>query len=290
MKICLVLALSLISSQVFAWGPTGHRVVGEVATKHLTPQALTKTNEILKGLSLARVANWPDEIRSEPQTYASTYVWHYTEWRDNTDDHAENQGTGLLLTAIQNHIDIVKSDKSSAAEKEMSLKFIIHLIGDLHQPFHVGNGLDRGGNNCKIVFFGATTNLHKVWDEDMIESSKLSFTEMANFVEQGMTAEKQKAIQSGDTNLWAKESKDLRNDLYPAEVNPPTPPLAANAGEGKTYCAAVVAPELMPKISYDYNYKFMATLQRRLLEGGLRLAMVLNDIFAETAAPSIKKP
>lgn len=280
MKVCLALALSLMFSQAFAWGPTGHRVVGEIATKHLTAQALAKSNEILKGLSLARVANWPDEIRSEPQTYANTYVWHYTEWRDNSDDHAENQGTGLLLTAIQNHIDIVKSDKSSPSEKEMSLKFIVHLIGDLHQPFHVGNGLDRGGNTCKLVFFNLNTNLHKVWDEDMIDTSKLSFTEMASFVEQGLTEEKQKLIQSGDTNQWAKESKELRNGLYPAEVNPPTP-LAPNAGEGKTYCAAVVPAEIQPKVSYDYTYKYMAILNRRLLEGGLRLAMVLNQVFAD---------
>lgn len=285
MKIFFPLAFGLVSlifSEAYAWGPTGHRVVGQIAEKHLTPRALSKVNEILKGDGLAKVANWPDEIRSEPQTYSNTYVWHYTEWKDNSDDHAENQSTGLLLTAINNHLEILKSDSAKIEEKLMSLKFIVHLIGDLHQPFHVGNGFDRGGNNCKIVFFNNPTNLHKVWDEDMIDSSKLSFTEIASFVEQGLTPQGKESIQSGDFNSWAKESKDIRTIAYPAEVTPPTPiPLLQNISESKSYCGTTVPVELQPKISYDYNYRFMSTLHRRLLQGGLRLAMVLNQLFAE---------
>ncbi len=279
----LTISVLAFSFNAYSWGPTGHRAVGNIATRFLTPKALEKTNAILKGDSLEKVANWPDEIRSEPQTYSNTYVWHYTEWKDNTDDHEETQLTGLLLTYIKFHLDVLKSETTKPEDKVFSLKFLVHLVGDLHQPYHVGNGLDRGGNNCKIVFFNQATNLHKMWDEDMIDSTKLSFTELANFALQGVSQEKIKAIQTGDVNTWAKESKDIRAIAYPNEVNPPVgSPLVVLGGEGKAYCQKDVAADLIPKLSYDYNYRFMTTLNRRLLEGGLRLAMMLNEVLDST--------
>ena len=280
MRLFLALSFLFTVNQSFAWGPTGHRVVGQIAEKYLTQKSLNQVKAILKGDSLAKVANWPDEIRSEPQTYSNTYVWHYTEWKDNTDDHAETQLTGLLLTYIKFHLDVLRNETSKPEDKVFSLKFIIHLVGDLHQPFHVGNGTDNGGNKCKIVFFDKQTNLHRVWDEDMIDSTKLSFSEIAEFTQQGLTSEKIKKIQSGDMNDWARESKDIRAIAYPNEINPPqSTPLPVLNGDAKTYCQSTVTPEITPKMSYDYNYKFMGTLNRRLLEGGLRLAMVLNEVF-----------
>lgn len=282
MKKSLPFLAIFFTTSSFAWGPTGHRVVGEVAQKYLSLNTYVKVKEILKGESLAKIANWPDEIRSEPQTYSHTYVWHYTEWKDETDDHPETESTGMLLTSIQQHIDVLKKVDSKPEDKLFSLKFIVHLVGDLHQPFHVGNGLDRGGNFCKINYFKQETNLHKIWDEDMIDSSKLSFSELTDFVLQGMTAEKMKQIKSGDANDWAKESREIRAIAYPLEVTPPTPPVTPlNLTPGvRSYCTQTPPdPTLIPKISYDYNYKFMSTLHKRLLEGGIRLAMVLNQIY-----------
>ncbi|MFZ4713212.1 MAG: S1/P1 nuclease [Bacteriovoracaceae bacterium] len=280
MKMLLLMSLILpFSAQ--AWGPTGHRVTGEIAQKYLTPKALLKVNEILKNDSLAKVANWPDEIRSEPQTYSNTYVWHYTEWKDNTDDHAETQLTGLLLTYIKFHLDVLKNEAAKPEDKVFSLKFITHLVGDLHQPYHVGNGTDQGGNKCKIVYFDQPTNLHKVWDEDMINSTKLSFSEIVDFATQALSLEKIKTVQSGDLNDWAKESKEIRSLAYPNEVTPPAnvPMPLLGGGDAKAYCQSGVTPDIMPKLSYEYNYRFMSTLNRRLMEGGVRLAMVLNQVF-----------
>lgn len=271
--------LILTSFSCFAWGPTGHRVVGVVAQKNLTPKTLEKINAILKGDSLAKVANWPDEIKSEPQTYSQTFSWHYTQWPDQNSEHQETELTGLLLTYIKFHLDYLRSD-AKPEEKAFSLKFLVHLVGDLHQPYHVGNGVDKGGNACKVIFFNTQTNLHKVWDEDMIDSTKLSFTEIADFILQGVGSEKIRLIQQGSLIDWTKESKEIRSVAYPNEVNPNGQTQQQNQDRHpKTYCASEVAVELMPKMSYDYNYKFMPQLNRRLLEGGLRLAMVLNQVL-----------
>lgn len=275
MKLAILILTSLLSSSIYAWGPTGHRVVGEIAQKNLSEKTKEKIKEILKGESLAKIANWPDEIRSEPQTYAQTYVWHYTQWPDQNSEHQETELTGLLLTYIKFHMDYLKSD-AKPEEKAFSLKFLVHLVGDLHQPFHVGNGLDKGGNACKVVFFNTQTNIHKVWDEDMIDSTKLSFTEITDFNLQGLTLEKKRGIQTGNLLEWTKESKEIRANAYPNELNLSQ---QQNQNPIKNYCLAEVTLEQMPKISYDYNYKFMTTLNRRLLEGGLRLAWILNQIL-----------
>lgn len=257
------LLLSLVSLNALAWGPTGHRVVGEVAEKNLDPKVLVKARAILGGLSLSKVANWPDEIKSEPEKFSYTFNWHYTDWADDAHDHDEQTSSGQLLTSINNQLKILKDPASPAESKAFALKFVIHLIGDLHQPLHVGNGVDQGGNMCKVIFHGNATNLHALWDEGMIDFTKLSFTEMASFVAQGRSRENVLHWKTGTVVDWASESKVLRTQLYPANT--------------KAYCQATVAPEEMPKLSYEYSYKFVPVVEQRLYQAGLRLAVILNQ-------------
>jgi S1/P1 Nuclease len=255
--------LSLLSFNAFAWGPTGHRVVGAVAEKNLDPKVLVKAREILGGSSLSRVANYPDEIRSEPEKFSYTFNWHYTDWADEAHDHDETSSSGILLTSLKNQLKILKDPASPAESKTFALKFVVHLIGDLHQPLHVGNGLDQGGNLCKVTFHGTPTNLHALWDEGLIDYTKLSFTEMASFVAQGRSRNDVLQWKTGDVLDWAQESKTLRMQIYPA--NP------------KAYCQAAVAVDEMPKLSYEYSYKFVPMMEQRLYQAGLRLAVILNQ-------------
>lgn len=270
----LVLALSLFSSTVFAWGPTGHRVVGHIAEKHLSVPAATKIYKWLNYNTLSRVANWPDEIKSEPETYSHTYNWHYTDWADESHDHDETSSSGRLLGAIREQVSVLKDPKASDEKKAFAVKFIVHLIGDLHQPLHVGNGLDQGGNKCKVIFQGKVSNLHAVWDEEMINFSRLSFTELAAYVSQGRSKEDVAAWAAGDVLDWALESKNIRAQIYPENVARPAEPQSV-----KQYCRAdvTVQESEMPKIGYEYSYKFVPVMERRLFQAGLRLAMVLNE-------------
>lgn len=268
----MILVLSLFSLNVFAWGPTGHRVVGQVAEKHLTIDVQYKIFQLLDGQTLAKVANWPDEIKSEPQTYSDTYNWHYTDWADGMHNHDETNSAGKLITTIREQTAVLKDTNASKEKKVFAIKFLTHLIGDLHQPLHVGNGQDRGGNSCKVTFHGRQTNLHAMWDEEMIDFSKLSFTEMAQFVQQGRSLESIVEWKKGDVLDWAFESKKLRDEVYPAEVNPSSTPSSM-----KQYCRREVTPEEMPKLAFEYSYKFVPVMEQRLFQAGLRLATVLNE-------------
>lgn len=268
----LMFALTLLSANAFAWGPTGHRVVGQVAERHLTVDVHYKIFQMLGGQSLARVANWPDEIKSEPQTYSHTYNWHYTDWADEMHNHDESNSSGKLITSLREQIAVLKDPAAAQEKKVFAIKFITHLIGDLHQPLHVGNGVDRGGNYCKVVFQGQQMNLHALWDEGMIDFTKLSFTELAQFVSQGRSTDNIAAWKKGDLLDWAQESKSLRNEVYPDEVHRSSEPTAM-----KQYCKKEATSEEIPKIGYEYSYKFVPVMEQRLFQAGIRLAAVLND-------------
>lgn len=272
----LIIAMTLASAQCFAWGPTGHRTVGAVAEKFLKPEALKEVTSILSSQSLSRVSTWSDEIKSEPQTYSYTYNWHYTDWKDEDHNHDETNSSGKLLTAIKEQVAILKDPESDKDKKAFALKFIVHLVGDLHMPLHVGNGLDQGGNKCRVIFQGRNTNLHALWDEGMIDFTNLSYTELADYVSQGRTVAEISSWKSGDVTDWALESKVLRSEIYPENVVASPVPMSL-----KEYCRAdiVVAAEVMPKLSYEYSYKFVPIVEKRLFQAGLRLATILNDIF-----------
>ena len=269
-----ILVMLFTSGNTFAWGPTGHRVVGEIAEKYLDAAVSAKVNKILNNQSLSRVSNWSDEIKSEPNTYSHTFNWHYTDWKDEDHSHDETNSSGRLLTVIQEQLAVLKDLNSPDDKKTFALKFIVHLIGDLHQPLHVGNGLDQGGNKCRVLFHRKETNLHALWDEGMIEFTKLSFTEMANYVSQGRTEAEIHAWKKGDVLAWALESKLMRASLYPENVNISEAPLSL-----KQYCRSdiVVTSSEMPKLAYEYSYKFIPLVEKRLFQAGLRLAMVLNE-------------
>lgn len=262
-----ILWLSLILSfKALAWGPTGHRVVGEVATKFLTASSLDQVSTILGGQSLARVANWPDEIKSEPQTYKYTFNWHYTDWADEAHDHDETNSSGLLITSIREQLRVLKDPAAASAAKAFALKMVIHLVGDLHMPLHVGNGQDQGGNNCRVYFHNKATNLHALWDEGLIDFTKLSYSEMTDFVSQGRRPADVASWKMGDLIDWARESKTLRLTIYPGPAD-------------KAYCRKElpVADDELPRLAYEYSYQFLPIVEQRLFQAGVRLAVLLNQ-------------
>lgn len=271
MKAFIVSAL-FISTSAFAWGPTGHRAVGEIAERMMEPKALLAARTILQGHSLARASTWPDEIKSEPDRYKHTFFWHYTDWADDAHDHDETNSAGKLMGAIDTQLAVLKNPNATRDEKLFALRFVVHLIGDLHMPLHVGNGLDQGGNFCKVTYMGQATNLHALWDEGLINFTNLSYTELVKFVTAGKTREEMIAARAGTPLDWARESKNIRTTIYPANVIEPQAPMSM-----KSYCQREVSPEQMPKLSYEYAYKFMPVVEERIFLAGVRLAVLLNE-------------
>jgi len=265
MKYFFTIILLISTNPLWAWGPTGHRVVGELATKYLDKKTLTSINSILGGESLARVSTWPDEIRSDPQKYGHTFKWHYSDWPDEKNEYDEKNSSGLLIQEIRNQLIILKSAQGKKEEKKVALKFLVHLIGDLHMPLHVGNGKDRGGNDCKVYFHNSLTNLHALWDEKMIAHTELSFTELSNFLFKKLSKIELASIVEGDITDWAKESKSLRQKVYPK-------------GDQQIYCDKNKnnSDADIPKLSYEYSYQFLPMLERQLFLSAIRLSHLLE--------------
>ena len=148
---------------------------------------------------------------------------------------------------------VLRDKNSSKADKKFAVVFLIHLLGDLHQPMHVGRAEDQGGNLVPINFFKETTNLHSLWDTKLIDFQKYSYSEYA-IVLDNKSKNEVKKIQSGTLEDWLFESYRKADKIYNQT------PINGNYG-------------------YEYNYKFSGLMEEQLLEGGLRLAKVLNEVL-----------
>jgi hypothetical protein len=261
-QMVLVALLLTMPSAVFAWGPTGHRVVGRIAMHHLTDEAARAVTCILGPEGLDQVSTWPDEIRADPN-WSKSAPWHFISIDDEeTLETTQRDPAGDVLEAIQRYTAVLRDPQASQPSKQEALKFLVHFVGDLHQPLHVGRRADRGGNSIKVTLFGQDTNLHSVWDVGLIESDKLSFSELAGFLDHPTLQEIQ-TWQGSTPADWAAESKAVRDQVYAI-------------GDGK--------------LSYDYAYKEMPLIRRRLLQAGVRLAGLLNSIFAGLGPSTPDRP
>jgi len=245
-----VILLAFIPLFAFSWGATGHRVVGYVANKHLSKKARLAIERILGQQSIAMASTWMDDVRSD-SLYDAYEDWHWVTIEDNeTYDQAKKNPKGDLIYALEKIIAELKSKKLSPTEEAERLKMLIHLVGDIHQPLHVGRN-DQGGNSIKLTWFGSNTNLHSVWDSGMIDGTKLSYTELAESLYKPTPAEL-KRWQNSTVRTWATESISYRKQVY-------------DIGEGK--------------LGYQYQYKYFSIVRDRLAQAGVRLAGILNEIY-----------
>ncbi len=252
MKIFVLAVAVFACFNASAWGLLGHRVVGEVAEHHLNDAAKVKVNEILGDLTLAEVSNWMDDIKSD-DSYDSLRPWHYTTIPDGkTYADITPSEKGDVVQGIKMMVEGLKSGKLTSKLEKEYLMILVHLVGDIHQPLHVGNGEDRGGNDVKVEWFWESSNLHRVWDSGIIDSKQYSYTELTNLVDHATESEVE-AWQSKEVEAWANECISFRNGIYDIPSN--------------------------NKINYEYRYKHWNTVKSQLAKGGIRLAGLLNEIY-----------
>lgn len=236
------------------WGKTGHRVVGDIAAAYLTAEAQKEIKRILGHESMAIASTWMDEIRSD-SAYNHTHDWHWVTIPDGmTYAQTEKNPNGDLIDAIITIIENLSEGGLTAKEEEEKLKMLIHLIGDIHQPLHVGTGEDQGGNLIDVEWFHESSNLHRVWDSEMIDDTKLSYTELSASVNHP-TQKQVEVWQNSGVLDWAYEAMDLRDQVYDLPDD--------------------------RQIGYRYQYENFDTVEKQLLKGGIRLAGVLNDIYGK---------
>lgn len=251
----LLLTIALVASlQSFGWGKMGHDVTCAIAQKHLSASARERINDLLDGKSIIYWANWLDDASNSPE-YAYSKTWHYKNIdADETYDNARLNPKGDITTALRQQIALLTDRSTKREEAILALKMVIHLMGDLHQPMHMGHLSDLGGNKWKVTYFRSDTNLHSVWDTALPESAhKWSHTEWAEELDRLSDADA-KEVASGSIDDWARQTMTIATSIYDT------------------------TPE-DSKLSYTYVSTWAPVVEQQFLRGGLRLAKVLNEAF-----------
>jgi hypothetical protein len=263
----IFLTILFLSSQSFGWGNLGHRTVGEIAITQLTPQTQAQVKKLLGRESVADVASWADTLRSDG-SYPQTNWYHFEKMDDGATfiPHIKQLPEwqlkkGGMVMAILVAVENLKSSSVSKREKSDTLKFLIHYVGDVHQPLHTGPAEDNGGVKHNLEWFGEPMSLHKVWDSAMMYGGHKDVLIGANSVsdESKMYAKylikqfAQKPVAADfDVERWLMESMSFRKAAYD------------------------------PTCETDqdlYQSKNLPVVDRRLYEAGMRLGALLNAIY-----------
>jgi len=251
--VIIVFAFTQKSQASDDWGATGHRAIGEIADNYLNCKAKRNIKKLLKRKSLAFVSTFADEIKSDSR-YREFYTWHYINMPldSNYADSKKNE-KGDLVTGIEYCKKIIQDKNATDDDQAFYLKLLIHLVGDLHQPMHIGLEEDKGGNDFKLQWFYKDSNLHRVWDSEMINNFGMSYNELADNADV-LSRTQVKAMQEGTIIDWVDETHELTNKVYKS-----------------------VEPD--ENLRYRYSYNHFKTVRSQLQLSGIRLAKVLNDLF-----------
>jgi len=339
-KWLLIPVLFLISSQAWCWGDLGHSIVGAVAEERMKPETKAFVEGVLGIEPMAFTATWADAVRSDERFNhdASNYDQSIKDKDNNnfSDYHFADVPTGYTYDnkpvkdlkdafgGISGAITVLKAPSKHfpRAAKIIALRYLIHLIGDIHQPLHVGNGYDIGANFCS-VFLGASkfpTNLHSVWDGPMVQELGKTLVDPKdpqskpalyydNYIAafKKYRASKFNQAKPQDVSLtaikgWIDESAAIRETtVYPDDPQTMVGVPNTEKYKHRAYCMwladkkknifgdtsarskADIPVAAMPKIDAAYISKNMPVVEDQLINAGVRLAAVLDDIAASVA-------
>lgn len=249
----------LFSSVSYGWSDLGHKTVGAIAETHLSNEARIAVEDILQGESLADVSIWADEIKKDFDKNHTKY-WHFVNFNEGEVsiskipfDKEKSNGLFKLEEFKNDLLDLNKSPE----KRVRALKYIVHIIGDLHQPFHAGFSKDRGGNKVKVKWYGKESNLHEVWDDEIIKglnpSGQLNYVELSSQIN-SPTATQIIQWQNSLSDVWVIESNKMLTKAY-----------IRTKSKGW---------------ESDYVIRNEKDAKQRILKAGVRLAGFLNAIFS----------
>ena len=258
-KLLLALALgAALPLASRAWGVEGHRAIGIIAENHLTAKARRAVRALLGTQSLAMVSTQPDEMRYLPE-YKETAPWHYvnTAMGLNHDQYLqavkgqlEPNAYNVLLLKIKE----MRDPALSQAQRAEALIFVVHIVGDMHQPMHTGRAEDKGGNDIKMTYRGKDTNLHSLWDSGLLDYQGLTYTELGQQDSAVPTPLLKTWQATADPADWLFESYTIAGQLYAEAAQNPNP-------------------------DFRYYPAHADIVKQRLQQAGIRLAGVLNAAF-----------
>ena len=243
-----------------AWGRFGHRAAGRLAESRLSPAALAAVRTLLDpGESLADASTWADEVRRE---FPKSGPWHYVNVPISEEKY--NAGFcpdgGCVISKIAEFRKVIADRNAPKIERRNALRFLAHFVEDMHQPLHVGDRKDRGGNDTQVQFFGHGSNLHKVWDSGILE--RVYADDVALFKDINDLAGSAEAASwsNGSVESWADESLESAKKAY---LQPDSDEFLRSGS----------------KLGEAYQQIHLPVARRRVAQAGLRLARVLNEAF-----------
>ncbi len=250
----------LMPAQARAWGAVGHKTIAAIAWDRLSPEARRE----LRGLALRRRASfsakalWADEVRQQEE-YAWSRPLHYLNVERGAREigrpaACDDENRGCVLSAIERFEGVLADPRAPSSARREAVAFLIHLVGDIHQPLHCGYGDDRGGNDVHLNFRGAATNLHRLWDDQLIEVGGSTWRAMARRLGREISsADAARWTSSIAPTTWAQESLDvILGGLYPDSM----------------------------EVSDAYVQRFYPEVEQRLSMAGVRLAALLERALA----------
>lgn len=298
------------SSVSFAWGDLGHQTVAEIAQRQLSAKAKVMVYDLIGHGPMAEAAIYPDLVRSD-EDYKEFAAYHFIEidprWGSYDKIPAalkEKHDANSLISSIPTKIfeNILSGPKYDKLQRQDLMRYLIHLVGDVHQPLHVGNGYDRGANWCQVSYNLKNTNLHSFWDSTLVDYSFTAkkvknpsykmpswkgYSELADLIMSDYSLNDFKKFTQDEPTTWYKESQSLHSKVYPnGSADPAT----------HTYCQSLVKDEngqvvkdglgvaKIIKASSTYQvdeaYMLAATeiIKTQILKAGLRLAGILNEM------------
>lgn len=256
MAACLLAA----PSPAFAWGREGHAVIAAIAQAHLTPAAYSATSLLLEeeGLTqLAEVASWADDIR---RARPETAPWHYVDIPLGAPGYVPARdcaGGDCAIAKLDQFRTVLADPQAPAADRLEALKWIVHLVGDLHQPLHAEDNNDKGGNQITVTGFDRRESLHAIWDTAMIEAQNPDADSLADMLDTHITKADIAAWDQGSSADWALQTHQL---AVPAYALLGTPPAGSTVDVPDSYITAE-----------------QPVIDGQLERAGIRLAYVLNQ-------------
>ena len=203
----------LISPAVLAWGPAGHMSIGFAAQPALCDAAAMQIERLGGGQSLARLGLWADSVRRQPQ-WRHSAPWHYVNIPDGGDPRQPpDTESGHVVSAVERFMREISDNSLDEDRRAVALRFLVHFLGDIHQPLHVGRESDRGGNMIDVSFGDEATNLHAFWDSDVI---RLSGRNVRAYVVAIADAVRAASVQEQNTRIgdWVAQVFELRQAVY----------------------------------------------------------------------------
>jgi hypothetical protein len=266
LRLLLVLMLiELTATPAVAWWSDEHRTIALIAEAHLTDQSRQQIKKMAGDKSLATLSLWADQIKSQ-QPWAHTRSWHYVNIdRSQSVFSFQPKIEGDILWALRHFYQALGDDQLPQESRRQALLFFIHFAGDIHQPLHVGERHDRGGNRIAVKWLGRsrTYNLHQIWD-GLLTKNNLSNQANARRLLQTVSDSQIKQWQDSSFIDWAEESQTLLESVYSFGAS-------ANADKGTK-----------PLVLGDRYLETNRTLaEKRLLQAGIRIAHYLNSALAD---------